>query len=93
MKHIKTQNQYCPAGCGYRTDSVTGAFGDYSPDEGDFSICMNCYAILRFGKKWKLQLSSLEESEEFGVKEDLQKAIAAAKQVRVQRALGFEESN
>lgn len=85
MKHTRIQPQYCPAKCGYKIDTTTGAFGEYSPSKGDFLICMNCYAVLRFGSKSKLRLSSLEESEEFGLRQDLEKVIDVGKRLELKQ--------
>lgn len=82
--------QYCPGNCGYQLDAASG-FENRLPDVGDFSICLNCYAILRFGKGFKLELSSVEEAEEFELKPEIEKMITAAKLVRVQTALGFNQ--
>lgn len=96
MKHINTQEQYCPQ-CGKKIKTLTGALSatgdidDDSPSVGDFALCMNCYAVLRIGKKWKLSLSSLEESEKFGLRQALEKTISVSKRIRAQEALGFAE--
>ncbi len=66
----------CPTGCGYELDltySVTGARPSM-PD--DFLFCYNCYAILRLNQDFSLRLSSLEESEQFGLKQGLEWAMS-----------------
>lgn len=46
---------FCPK-CGYTFDASAG--NDQAPGEGDFSICINCTSILRFGKGLILELAS-----------------------------------
>lgn len=87
MKTIKIKVQYCPNGCGNKLDAVTSIYDESSPQEGDFSICSKCHAVLKFGKRWKLNLSSLEKAEKFGIREELEKAIAVSKRVRAQQSI------
>jgi hypothetical protein len=86
-KGFKYGKQSCPAGCGYQMDMALCALGKATPIPGDFLICMKCCAVLRFEEGFKLRLSSLEESAEFGLRSQMELAIDAAKRVRAQRAL------
>jgi len=40
-------DNYCPV-CGEHIDGVTSVGGDYTPQEGDVSVCANCTAFLMF---------------------------------------------
>lgn len=70
-----------------KLDVVTSIYDESSPQERDFSICSNCHAVLRFGKKWKLNLSSLEEAEKVGIREELEKLIAVSKRIRAEQSI------
>lgn len=37
----------CPK-CGIKLDMATGAVGEAKPEPGDFSMCIECGALLRF---------------------------------------------
>jgi hypothetical protein len=44
----------CPA-CGYAADRATGITGKEKPEIGDYSVCINCGALLRFGVGFTLE--------------------------------------
>lgn len=72
--------QRCPH-CLYRMDSATGMSGTGPPEEGDFSMCLNCGAVLAFGPG--LLLRSLRSGELEGVPPDLLRELG-----RLRRAHG-----
>lgn len=56
MNVTRTAPQACPV-CDYVFDSHTLAFdATGAPGEGDFSLCIQCGAILRFGPTLKLHI-------------------------------------
>jgi len=62
-KHTMHELQKCPS-CGYGIDCVIELYDDdIEVQDGDFSICFNCFSVLRYGKGLKISLSSIEEAE------------------------------
>ena len=57
----RTPMQFCPS-CLTKIDAHSSLTDkDYSPQPDDFTICLNCGALLKFGPKLDLHLSSLME--------------------------------
>jgi hypothetical protein len=58
----------CPQ-CGAANDRVTDLFGDAAPSPGDFTICADCAAILRFSDDMTTRTATARDlnglSEEF----------------------------
>lgn len=50
----------CPD-CGYVFDRATGKAGGKGPGEGDFSVCVNCGAVLRFDADLRANQASEHE--------------------------------
>jgi hypothetical protein len=50
----------CPV-CSYALDAVTNMGGRDRPRVGDFTVCIECHSVLRFGVGMELQKSSLLE--------------------------------
>lgn len=50
----------CP-GCGGRFDGAASLTSDEPPDPGDFSVCMTCGTILRFGEGLCVRLATAED--------------------------------
>ncbi|HYW17721.1 MAG TPA: hypothetical protein VE956_00155 [Nodularia sp. (in: cyanobacteria)] len=81
-KHTRHQKQLCPK-CDYQLDAATGLTEeDITPREGDFSVCLNCCSVLRFGNNLQLYQSTLEEAQKFGLDKQLREGIAAIKSFR-----------
>jgi uncharacterized protein with PIN domain len=92
IKHTRHQEQRCPK-CGTKLDSATAAFNEKAtPKEGDFSICIKCCSVLRYGRSLRLLLSSLQEAEkeQFGLREHLEQVITSIKRVN---AINNKDSN
>ena len=49
----------CPS-CSYLLDGVTNVTGDTGPKPGDYSMCVRCGAVLRFGAGLQLRLSNFK---------------------------------
>ena len=52
--------QFCPY-CFHRLDSATSFDTEESPQPGDFTVCISCANILRYGEGMSLHASSLME--------------------------------
>jgi hypothetical protein len=50
----------CPF-CSWRLDGVTNLTSKERPSVGDFTVCINCHSVLRFGLDMDLMKSSLLE--------------------------------
>jgi hypothetical protein len=50
----------CPV-CSHRLDGVTNLTSRDAPRVGDFTVCVECRTVLRFGLGMKLEKSSLME--------------------------------
>lgn len=61
-------------------DSATDTNKGRTPKRGDFSVCVNCAAVLRFQKNLQLRLSTLEEAKRFGSGEEVERYVSAVKQ-------------
>lgn len=60
---IRYKEQHCPS-CNHILDAATHIENDeVIPSEGDYSICMYCGEILRFGKDQELILATQEDLE------------------------------
>jgi len=55
----QTLPQFCPV-CFAVLDGVTNLTGPDKPDPGDFTVCVYCRAVLKFGPDLAMELSSLE---------------------------------
>ncbi len=52
----------CPT-CAYLVDAASRMADDaHRPEEGDFSVCLNCGAINRFGPRMRIVTSSLDDA-------------------------------
>jgi hypothetical protein len=58
MKTTMVRLCLCPC-CGYALDAVSSLNRDASPEEGDFTVCIECCSILRFDANMQLCESSL----------------------------------
>jgi hypothetical protein len=56
----QTPLRVCPF-CSYTLDAVTNLTGQDQPQEGDFTVCIGCRGVLRFGHNLTLHKSSLME--------------------------------
>jgi hypothetical protein len=67
--------QLCPV-CGHLLDSHS-AVEDHGkrPEDGDFSVCLACGSVLRYGADLKLSPSSLEEAEDDETRAELAKVV------------------
>lgn len=75
----------CPA-CGHRLDSVANLTGCRRPQEGDYSVCIGCVAVLRFGAG--LELSCATDAELAGALPETREALLRTQAaVRLARAL------
>lgn len=63
-QEAKVQEDHCPT-CGYFFDSGTIAVGDETlrPGIGDFTICVNCGELLRYGEGFFVQEVEPEDLE------------------------------
>jgi hypothetical protein len=55
---IRLAPQFCPV-CFTLLDAATNLTGKGPPVEGDFTICIGCRSVLRFGAGLAMELSSL----------------------------------
>lgn len=62
MKSTKVPRSKCE--CGYIIDATTQDKGEAVPQEGDFSLCLNCARLKIFNKDLSLQLPTKEEFDE-----------------------------
>ncbi len=53
--------QLCPT-CGYTSDSATALEDGKRPKVGDFTVCINCAGVMRFGSDLQLVPSSSLEA-------------------------------
>lgn len=60
MRTTTTPTSRCPA-CGYVIDRASSVEGDATPTPGDFSVCMDCGAVLRFDAALRVRLASGDE--------------------------------
>jgi hypothetical protein len=76
-KQVRVRRSACPT-CG-TTLNAASAVGeaDSKPSQGDFTLCINCGTIMRFGEKLELILCSQQEVKEFMEMEDGREAIFA----------------
>jgi hypothetical protein len=51
---------FCPV-CSYKLDGVTNMTSRDAPTVGDFTVCIDCRSVLRFGLGMKLEKSALIE--------------------------------
>ena len=54
MKTTDLRSQSCVR-CGYRMDAASSMFDDATPSPGDFTVCINCGKVMRFGPQLELQ--------------------------------------
>lgn len=90
-KHTRHQEQSCPK-CAIKVDSATAAFGEEAaPKKGDFSICISCCSVLRYGENLQLYLSSIQEAEneQFGLGRQLEQVITSIKRVNARNNKDF----
>ncbi|MEH2148560.1 hypothetical protein [Nostoc sp.] len=83
IKHVRHQEQSCPK-CRLKIDSATAIFNkEATPNVGDFSVCISCYSVLRYGENLQLHLSSVQEAEneQFGLGRQLEQVITSIRQV------------
>ena len=59
MKTTRMTPALCPW-CGYTLDAA-GNMKDQIPKEGDFTVCLGCVSVLRFGPGLKLEIPSRAE--------------------------------
>lgn len=78
MKTTRTAPQACPV-CSYLVDSHSGAYEEVVPAEGDFSLCIQCGAILRFGPT--LQLSVVPDVHATDADDDTKFNVLRAQQL------------
>jgi hypothetical protein len=52
-------NGHCPR-CGYEFTAATPLTGMEAPKHGDFSVCIKCASILRYGRSLEMSLPSNE---------------------------------
>jgi hypothetical protein len=79
MKHTRHSKQPCPK-CNTNLDCATGAYNkNATPSPGDFSICIICGTILRYGEGLKLVESSMDEATQFGLGEKMATAVNIVK--------------
>jgi hypothetical protein len=71
----------CPV-CDTQIDAATAAFSMQSPNPGDFSICVECGAVLRYDGELQLRWVSWEELEALPL--ELFREIAIAQQALFQ---------
>jgi hypothetical protein len=50
----------CP-GCFSKLDAASSFDGDGPPASGDFTVCLECSAVLRYGPNMELVVTSLSE--------------------------------
>jgi len=60
MFTVRTPERHCPT-CNYVLDAVSNLDGSEAPEIGDFSICIGCAEILRFGPSMTLYKPSGDE--------------------------------
>jgi hypothetical protein len=56
---VRLAPRFCPV-CFTVLDSAMNLTGPDAPEPGDFTICIGCRSMLRFGEGMALELSSLE---------------------------------
>lgn len=61
MKSTNTPNAVCP-NCETRVDYASSMTGLHTPSVGDFSICLTCGCVVRFGQGMTLSRSSITEA-------------------------------
>jgi hypothetical protein len=64
--------------CGYEVDAATGLDHEEAPTPGDYTICLNCGAVLRFVEGGPPQVVGLDVLE-----------LPAEAIVQMQRAIGY----
>lgn len=57
---VRLAPRFCPV-CFKVLDAATNLTSDDPPEPGDFTVCIDCRAVLRWGADMNLELSSLEE--------------------------------
>lgn len=57
-KETEIPDQFCPA-CFQRLSAATSMGGEHVPEPGDFTVCIGCGNILRFGPDKILELIDL----------------------------------
>lgn len=60
MQDYRTPTDHCPK-CNCLLDTVTNMTGQGRPEIGDFSICIGCAELLRFGPSLTVYQPSSEE--------------------------------
>lgn len=72
----------CPE-CGYQLDGASTLLGDARPPgPGDFSVCIECMAVLRFDEMLQLRTTSLAERGDAG---DLERVVRAVQMANLSR--------
>lgn len=46
--------------CGYSTDRATNITGDKGPQPDDFTLCLNCGGVMKFGSDLRLMMSTFD---------------------------------
>lgn len=64
--------------CGYLFTNSTGVTSDTAPEAGDFSICINCGAVLIFDRDLRLRIATEAEITEVMQDEEARRAIQRA---------------
>jgi hypothetical protein len=83
----RVKESICP-NCGKQLDAATSCYGaKEKPHSGDFSVCLYCAAILRFGDDLNLCLPKKEELTTIAVEEPIVYGVLIKAQMLVQQFL------
>ena len=61
--------------CGYFVDRATNVTDENKPNEGDFTVCLNCGALNRFDKNMRLVPCSEHDPELYELRPDRLNAL------------------
>lgn len=77
---ILTPLGLCPY-CEYKLDAATGANTDALPEEGDWTVCIDCAGLLLFDKELKLRCPTPMEKKHMEQDPEIVKVLGYLKQI------------